>query len=98
MNEMRVIVIYEECHGFIGVAKDMKSAFQFLIDNKWITENTELFESTEGEEYGWFPISRAMTDLRRSLLDTLMFLWNCDEDYFDGSFSFWEEEVHGENI
>lgn len=95
---MKVVVIYEENHGFIGLAKDMKSAFQFLIDDKWITENTELFEPTEGEEYGWFPISRAMTDLRRSLFDTLMFLWNCDKEYFDGSFYFWEEEIHGENI
>ena len=95
---MKVIVINEECHGFIGVAKDMESAFQFLIDDKWITENTELFEPTEGEEYGWFPVSRAMTDLRRSLLDTLMFLWNCDTSYFDDSFSFWEEEVHEKNI
>ena len=92
---MKVIVIYEECHRrFIGVAKDMESAFRFLIDNKWITEGTELFEPTEGEEYGWFPISRAMTDLKRSLLDTLMFLWNCDESYFEGSFSFCVEEVH----
>jgi len=92
---MTVIIIDEESHGGIGVAKDMKSAFQFLVDNKWITEDTELFEPTEGEEYGWFPISRAMTDLRRSLLDTLMFLWNCDPEYFFGSFSFTEAEVYG---
>ena len=95
MNEMKVIIIEEENHGGIGVAKDMESAFQYLIDSKWITENTELFEPTEGEEYGWFPVSRAMTDLRRSLLDTLMFLWNCDPDYFDGSFGFTEVEVYG---
>ena len=92
---MTVIIIDEESHGGIGVAKDMKSAFQFLVDNKWITEDTELFEPTEGEEYGWFTISRAMTDLRRSLLDTLMFLWNCDPEYFFGSFSFTEAEVYG---
>lgn len=92
---MKVIVIYEECHGFIGVAKDMKSAFQFLIDNKWIHENTELFEPTEGEKYGWFPVSRAMTDLRRNLLDTLLYLWVCDPGYFDGSFGFTEAEVYG---
>ena len=92
---MTVIIIEEESHGGIGVAKDMKSAFEYLIYNKWITENTELFQPTEGEEYGWFPISRAMTDLRRSLLDTLMFLWNCDVGYFDGSFYFTEAEVYG---
>lgn len=92
---MTVIIIDEENHGGIGVAKDMKSAFQYLIDTKWITETTELFEPTEGEEHGWFPISRAMTDLRRSLLDTLLFLWNCDSDYFDGSFGFTEVEVYG---
>ena len=92
---MTVIIIEEESHGGIGVAKDMKSAFEYLIYNRWITENTELFEPTEGEEHGWFPISRAMTDLRRSLLDTLMFLWNCDHAYFDGCFYFTEAEVYG---
>ena len=40
---MTVIIIEEESHGGIGVAKDMKSAFEYLIYNKWITENTELF-------------------------------------------------------
>ena len=92
---MKVIIIEEESHGGLGVAKDMKSAFEYLIYNRWITESTELFEPTEGEEHGWFPIERAMTDLRRSLLDTLMFLWNCDKSYFDGSFYFTEAEVYG---
>ena len=92
---MTVIIIEEESHGGIGVAKDMESAFQYLIDTKWITENTELFEPTEGEEHGWFPISRAMTDLRRNLFDTLMFLWECDPEYFDGSFYFTVADVYG---
>ena len=31
---MKVIVINEECHGFIGIAKDIKNAFAFLLKDK----------------------------------------------------------------
>lgn len=37
---MKVYVIHEECHNMIGIAKDIKSAIEWLIDTKWITEST----------------------------------------------------------
>ena len=91
---MTVIIIEEESHGGIGVAKDMESAFQYLVDSKWITEDTLLFEPTEGEQ-GWFLVSQAMLDLERNLLETLMYLWACDPEYFDGSFYFTVADVYG---
>lgn len=41
---MTVIHIYEDNHGLIGVAKDYKSAIDFLIEKDWIDEDTEIEE------------------------------------------------------
>ena len=38
-----VIVISEEFHGFIGIAKDYKNAIHFLIDNGWIKAKSDIF-------------------------------------------------------
>ena len=35
---MKVITIHEDGHGFIGIAKNMDSAFRFLIEKNWISE------------------------------------------------------------
>ena len=84
-----VIVINEESHGFIGVAKDMKSAFQYLLSKNWITK-TEVFIIDEVAYY--------LEELREkyeqtTLLDTLLLLWDIDEDLFDGLFYFSKEEI-----
>ena len=33
-----VVIIKEECHGVIGIARDYASAIHFLITNKWLDE------------------------------------------------------------
>ena len=38
-----VIVINEECHGFIGVAHDVPSAIDFLCQIDWLNEYTEIY-------------------------------------------------------
>ena len=52
---MKVYVIYEECHDMIGIAKDIKSAIKWLIDEKWITESTDVYyeinDENENEAY-----------------------------------------------
>ena len=40
---MIVYKIYEECHGIIGIAKDVYSALRFLIKDNWVTETTDCF-------------------------------------------------------
>ena len=91
---MKVIIISEENHGLIGIAKDMKSAFQFLLEDKWITENTDFFEPNVDCDVDYFTLKEIMEDLKHTNpLDTLMFLWESDEDYFDGQFYFGEEVV-----
>lgn len=51
---MNVYVIYEECHNMIGIAKDIKSAIEWLIDEKWITENTSVYCATSNEDESEF--------------------------------------------
>lgn len=83
-----VIIISEECHGFIsiGVARDVPSAIDFLWQNDWLSENTEIFldqgwesvQSAYGEEWREYFKSRTLDELR---------------DIFDGCFGFQEEKV-----
>lgn len=40
---LNVIRIDEECHGFIGVARDVPNAINFLCENDWLYGRTELF-------------------------------------------------------
>ena len=91
---MKVIVIFEECHGFIGVAKNIKSAFDFLLYNKWITEKTHF--PIEADDDSDFVM---LEDLRKrfgfdNLLGTLMFMWENNKRWFGDMFSFYIEDVY----
>lgn len=92
---MTVIIIEEESHGGIGVAKDIESAFQYLVDTKWITENTQFFEPNPDCPDEFHYLGDIMKDLDRNIVDTLVFLWECDPEYFDGSFYFTVADVYG---
>ena len=91
---MKVIVIFEECHGFIGVAKNIKSAFDFLLYDKWITEKTYFpIEVDNGSDFVM------LEDLRKkfkctNLLDTLVFMWKDNKRWFEDMFSFYTEDVY----
>ena len=51
---MKVYVIYEECHNKISIAKDVKSAIEWLIDSEWITESTSVYCATNDENESEF--------------------------------------------
>lgn len=88
-----VIVINEECHGFLGVAKDMKNAFQFLLKEKWITEKTD-FPIDADDDSDFVPLETLMKRFEfDNLLDTLMFLWSDSEMWFEAMFYFEKETV-----
>ena len=42
-----VIVINEECHGFICVAQDVTSVVDFLCQDGWLNEYTEIYVAHE---------------------------------------------------
>ena len=39
---MKVIVISEDCHGFIGLADTLEHAIDFLMDEGWLDEGTTI--------------------------------------------------------
>lgn len=62
---MKVIRITEECHGFIGIAKDDKSAQNYVIDS-WLTGDLYTYvddtDSTLEEAFGenWKEVLKEM--------------------------------------
>ena len=86
----KVIVVSEENHGFLCVAKDFQSAVDFLISDDWITEGTQVYNEAKSkwvcldELYGedWEEEVRRL--LRKSF-----------EELFDGCFYFQDEEIYG---
>ena len=85
---MIVIRISEECHGFIGIAKDIKNAFQFLLKDRWINEKTEIYD----DDGGWKTLDDLRIELEfDTLLETLLFLYKNDDYFLEDQFWFSEE-------
>ena len=89
---MKVIIIDEENHGFIGVADSVIHAIDFLIDTHWLTGDSYLYQYagngkwTESSVKKRFGVGWAQT-LKQ---------FNREEfnDVFEGSFYFSEETVY----
>lgn len=45
--KMKVIIIHEDNHGVIGVAKDYESAINCLLQNQWLNNEIEVLNSIE---------------------------------------------------
>ena len=81
-----VIVINEECHGFIGVARDVPSVIDFLYQNDWLNEYTEIHLV-----YNWSSVRNVYGEnwreyFKECTLDEL-------QNIFDGCFYLHEEKV-----
>lgn len=86
---MTVILINEDWHGYVGLAIDYASAVDYLIKEKWIDENFELYvEKTDSYHsikkilgIGW---------------EEKVASWNVEKfnEFFEGLFNLQEEEVH----
>ena len=89
---MKVIIMNEENHGFLGVAKDYKSAVRSLCQMEWLDENFELCEySFQKKSWEYFTI---LDKLGPNWLDIICSCTITEfNDYFDGMFTLWEEEV-----
>ena len=87
---MTVILVNEDNHGLLTVAKDYKSAVKFLISNRWIKESMEIWD-----ENG---ISHSRLDelLGEDVLDIMTEKWDIDSfnTFWDGSFFLNEVEVY----
>ena len=83
----KVIIINEECHGFIGVAHDVPSAIDFLIEEGWLHELTEIFAANKS----WTTVQAEFGNNWEEHFKSLSF--DDLRDVFDGCFCFREEKV-----
>ena len=86
---MTVILVHEESHDLITVAKDYKSAIKFLINNGWIKESMEVW--CEDGTY-----RRLDEFFGEDVLDTITEKWDIDSfnTFWDGCFFLNEVEVY----
>lgn len=83
----KVIVIYEDNHGMIGLAETYEDAIKFLINCKWLTENFEIEEDGD-----IFTIKELLGNNWE--LTLLLFDINRFNEYFDGSFYLGKMDVY----
>jgi len=86
---MTVILVHEDGHGLITVAKDYKSAIKFLINNRWIEESMEVWN-----EDGTY--SRLDELLGEDAFDIITEKWDIDSfnTFWNGSFFLNEVNVY----
>ena len=90
MKKETVILIIEENHGIIGIAKSFSSAIDFLYDNNWMTPETELynpFDDTAESDWVCFEkYNLTKEELKKCGLEIF-------NDLFDSVFFLEEKEV-----
>ena len=86
---MTIILVHEENHDLITVAKDYKSAIKFLINNRWIEESMEVWN-----EDGAY--SRLDELLGEDAFDIITEKWDIDSfnTFWDGNFILNEVKVY----
>lgn len=84
---MTVIRINEECHGFIGVAKDYESAQNYVIDS-WLNGGTYI--PTGNKEK---PLEEAFGENWKEILKEMPFV--VFEELMNDQFWFYEEDLIG---
>ena len=84
---MTVITINEECHGFIGVAKDYESAQNYVIDS-WLNGGTYI--PTGNKEK---PLEEAFGENWKEILKEMPFV--VFEELMNDQFWFYEETLIG---
>ena len=88
---MKVIQISEDNHGFIGIAKDYKSALIFLYNNGWLAGSTEVCIGVYANPE-WSRLDEA---LGKNWFEKML-RWDIENfnDYWDGSFVLNEVEIY----
>lgn len=89
---MNVIIIKEECHGLIGIADSIIHAIDFLINENWLNEYTDIFQYAGNDKWTEISIKKRFgVDWEKTIKQ-----FNLEElnDVFDGCFYFSEETVY----
>ena len=79
-----VVIISEENHGVIGVAVDYKTAIRWLIQTDWINGGTNFWVDEK-----WQTVEQLFGEnWQEKLVEQ-------DEEFFEGSFYFYERDLIG---
>lgn len=84
---MNVILINEDNHGLIGVAKDYESAIDCLLQNDWLNSSLEVMD----EDYN----CNTLKDLNISIDDIKQMDIDKFNEFFDGIFYLDVDKVWG---
>lgn len=86
---MRVITIEEENHGQIGIAMTYADAVHMLVNQNWLSELYEIYDSS-------FQDTRLIVDDLGAEWFTTILHWTMEQfnEYFDGCFYLNSEEVY----
>lgn len=87
---MKVILIHEDNHGLIGVAKDYQSAITFLVKHDWLNGVCDFWDE---ENSKWVLVQNHFGDNWQTIFENLSLkefnqLW-------EGCFMLVEEEIYG---
>lgn len=89
---MKVLLIWEDYHGVLGVAKNVDSAISFLIKEKWLREDTGIWHEHK-DEWVLEPIKDVYgNDWEQFLRSLTVEQFN---EIWESCFSLQEEEVFG---
>lgn len=89
---MKVIVISEECHGYIGLATDYKAAIDFLVDKQWMEADIEIYDETV---HYYRLLGEAFSDFHHYFKNEMTM--EDFNNFWDGTFYLEAIEVHGAN-
>lgn len=75
---MKVILIHEDNHGLLGVAKDYESAINYLLQNQWLNTNIEIYVD-DGDDFkakSLKELNISIADIRKMDIDNFNELFN----------------------
>lgn len=87
---MKVICIFADDSEFIGIASDVKSAVDFLVNNYWLRDSTEIWDDRTNE---YNRIDEAMgEDWADDMAE-----WSIQEfnEFWEDNFTLKEVDVYG---
>lgn len=96
---MKVLLIREDNHGVIGVARcegeQAKWAVELLIEEDWLTANTDIYHEAENNEACWDSVKQVYGASWKDFMKNL----TVDEfnEIWDGCFYLEPYTVHGIN-
>ena len=83
----KVILVNEDNHGFLCVAKDYQEAIKYLIQNSWLTEDMPILVGAH-----WVELSKENPNWREDVKNLSIKEFN---EIFEESFYLSEQEVFG---